>query len=308
MPTRYTIADRIISLESCNGLPMVELRNTQGSAKICLQGAHVTDYRLHAEHPILWLSSTARFESGKAIRGGIPICWPWFGDHPHNGALPAHGFVRNRLWQVADARIDNDTSRLLLTVQDSPDTQALWPHTFRLELLVELGESLTLTLTTHNTNDHPITISEALHSYFALSDVRHTQIRGLDNCRYRDKLAHYAEHYQNTPLIIDAETDRVYLDTATSVCLNDAGLGRQLHISKIGSGSTVVWNPWRDKAQAMGDFDARDYPAMLCVETANALENSLSIPAGESHSLRACIQSRTYTDSGSVATGTGSNT
>ncbi len=291
MPASYYIADRIISLASSHDLPMIELRNSQGSATICLQGAHVTDYRINAQQPILWLSNKARFKSGKAIRGGIPVCWPWFGDHPHDSTLPAHGFVRDRLWQVADASIDNDTTRLRLQLQDTPDTRSLWPHTFRLELLMELAESLTLTLTTYNTNDHPVAISEALHSYFALSDVRQTQIHGLENCRFRDKLSNYAEQYQSTPLTVGAEIDRVYLDTTATVLLEDPGLGRQLHISKTGSASTVVWNPWLTKAQGMDDFDASDYPAMLCIETANALENSLTLAAGESHSLSVCIQS-----------------
>lgn len=291
MNPAFTQPGRIRLLPPRGDLTRVELRHPKGYAEVLLQGAQVIQYQPERQAPVLWLSESARFEQGHAIRGGIPVCWPWFGDHPLDPSLPAHGLARTRPWTVLESAADEAATQLRLGLTDDPATRALWPHRFNLELLIRLDHQLTLTLTTHNPSDAPLPISEALHSYLAVSDIDGVTLSGLEGCTYRDKLEAFRPQVQTDALVIDRETDRVYGDTVATVTVADPGHGRHLRIHKRGSGSTVIWNPWQERARAMGDFDDEGYRGMLCVEAANALENTLQIPPGSSHSLTTCIQS-----------------
>jgi D-hexose-6-phosphate mutarotase len=291
MNPTFTRPGRIRVLPPTGELTRVELRHPRGCAQVTLQGAQVIHYQPDGQAPTLWLSESSRFERGHAIRGGIPVCWPWFGDHPRDPALPAHGLARTRPWRVLESAADEAATQLRLGLTDDPTTRALWPYRFNLELLIRLDHQLTLTLTTHNPNKIPLPISEALHSYLAVSDIDRVSISGLEGCPYRDKLDHLRSRVQEDALIIDRETDRVYGDTDATVTVADPGHGRHLRVHKSGSRSTVIWNPWQERAQAMGDFDDPGFRRMLCVEAANALENTLQIPPGGSHSLTTRIQS-----------------
>ncbi|MEH6648900.1 MAG: D-hexose-6-phosphate mutarotase [Motiliproteus sp.] len=283
---------RSIQQQSRSGeLPLVELSNSHGRALICLQGGQVIEYQPQDQAGVIWLGQHSRFEQGKAIRGGIPICWPWFGDHPDNPALPAHGLVRTRLWKVLETTDEGDTSSLRLGIEDDHHTRQLWPYKFQLELLIQLGQQLTLTLSSHNPNQVAMPISEALHSYFSVSDISQIRIGGLEGGRYRDKLHNLQPFWQRGPLAITSETDQVYVDTDARVTIDDPVLKRRIIIDKQQSHSTVIWNPWTKKARALADFGDRDYQTMLCVETANVLDNSLLIPSGNSHHLSTTIES-----------------
>lgn len=294
MNPSFAIAGRIQQIDHPGDLPMIELSNQYGRAVICLQGAHVIEYQPNDQPAVLWLSDTSHFEVGKAIRGGIPICWPWFGDHPQDPTLPAHGLARTRQWQVLESTDDGETTSLRLGLTDDDSTRKIWPYRFRLELLVQLGARLCLTLTSHNPNDRPMPITEALHSYLAVSDIGQVNIAGLTDCRYRDKLDNLNLHTQANGLAITGETDRVYLDTQARVSVEDPGLSRQIRIVKSpdpkDSLTTVVWNPWQQRAHALSDFDDEGYKTMVCVETANALDNALEILPGQSHSLTVRIE------------------
>ncbi len=273
-------------------LPLIELHNNNGRAQICLQGGQIMRYQPKGQPDVIWLGTQSLFEKGKAIRGGIPICWPWFGDHPSNQALPAHGLVRTRLWRVLERNEDQSTSSLRLSIEDDQDTRQLWPYKFRLELLIQLDHKLKLTLSTHNPNDVEMLISEALHSYFAVSNIGRIQIEGLEGACFRDKLDHLQQGMQRDPLTIRSEIDQIYENTGAPVTINDAILKRRLIITKANSRSTVVWNPWAEKARALADFGDLDYKTMLCVETANVLGNELTIPPGGSHSISTTIESQ----------------
>ncbi|MEH6628040.1 MAG: D-hexose-6-phosphate mutarotase [Motiliproteus sp.] len=311
MNPSFAIAGRIRQLNDRGDLPIVELSNAHGRALVCLQGAQVIEYQPHNQPPVLWLSDKSRFENGQAIRGGIPICWPWFGDHPQDPALPAHGFARTSRWKVLASAADSETSSLRLGLKDDDCSRQLWPYKFELELSIQLGRQLSLTLCSHNTNDRPMPITEALHSYLAVSNIDQTFVTGLEGCCYRDKLDQLNPYIQDGPLTIAEETDRVYVDTEGTVTLNDPGFGRHILISKDQnehhpdannssdnkpmnhnqSRSTVIWNPGAEKSLSMSDVDDNGYQRLLCVETANALDNALEIPPGHSHSMSTQIES-----------------
>lgn len=278
-------------LNDQSGMPMIELHSPHGRALVCLQGAQVVEYQPTDQPEVIWLSNKSLFQAGKAIRGGIPICWPWFGDHPNDPALPAHGLVRTRLWTVLERTDNGETASLKLGLKDDENSRQQWPYKFQLELLIQLNHRLTLTLSSHNPNEIAMPISEALHSYFSVSNIEKVRTEGLKGSRYRDKLNSLQQSIQHSPLIITSEVDRVYVDTDARITITDPILKRQILIDKTHSHSTVIWNPGRQKSQAMKDMDDEGYETMLCVETANVLKNSLLIPPAESHHISTTIES-----------------
>lgn len=273
----------------------VQLENQHGSAAVMPHGAHVTDYTPAGQRPLLWTSRLALFESGKAIRGGIPVIWPWFGSHPTDSDKASHGIARKMGWErvalAADELLDRKKRvkfQLLPAVHQHPAVA----QPFETTLLVTLGERLTVSLTTKNLGDEPFGYSAALHSYFSVGDVRHIRIQGLDGRPYIDQLDDNRRKVQSGPILIDQEVDRIYLETADTVDIHDPVFGRVIKIAKQGSLSTVVWNPWVAKAARMADFGDDEYVQMVCVETCNTADDSRRLLAGESHTLTACISSR----------------
>jgi len=276
-----------ISFESGKGgLPVAEIHNAHATATVALQGGHVISFQPHGEKPVLWVSSKALYQAGKAIRGGIPVCWPWFGPHPSDSTKPAHGFVRTALWNViATAAGTTGETHLRLGISSSPETLDLWPHDFSLELRVTVSKELTVELVTHNTGNYDFILSEALHSYFNISAVGSVRIEGLSNMTYIDKIDGSQQKTQQGAIVVTSETDRVYLDTENECVIYDAGFARKIHIAKMGSRSTVVWNPWIEKSKTFKDFSPDEYVDMLCIETANADKNAVTVHAGRSHHL-----------------------
>ncbi len=285
--TRFGIADQLKFIEGPGGLSFAEIDNAQGTAYVCLQGAHVTTFRPKDQaEPVVWLSDYAKFAPGKSIRGGAPVCWPWFGPHATESAFPGHGFARTVMWQVtASAALDSGETRLTLMLMPNEQTHAQWPHATRLELAVTVGNRLRLDLVTTNLDTVPVSIGEALHTYLHIGDIAEIQVTGLENTGYLDKVAGSTRHTQAGPVTFSGEVDRVYVDTDATCEIVDARLKRRIVIAKSGSRSTVVWTPWAEKADKMGDFGPDGWRRMVCVESANALENVVSIPAGESHCL-----------------------
>ncbi len=290
LQAQFGIIGRVSLEQGRNDLPLVRLNGRHGQALVSLEGGQVIDYTPTGQPPLLWLSQQSRFQPATPIRGGIPICWPWFGDHPDHPQLPAHGFARISRWQLLETRVEGDSTYLQLGLDSSAESRALWPHDFQLRLSICLDQQLTLTLSSRNTGGRPFTITEALHSYFRVGDIEQLTIHGLEGFSYRDKLQSLQEKTQVGDLRISAETDRVYLDSASTVRLSDSSLQRQIHVAKRGSLSTVVWNPWDQKARAMVDFDDQGFRQMVCIETANALSNRIELAPGTSHQL-SCILS-----------------
>ena len=274
---------------------MALVRGAGAEATIDLQGATVTHFRPAGEDPVLWLSTRAVYAPGRAIRGGIPICWPWFGPHPDDPGKPDHGFARNRRWSVLGAAIAEDGATVIrLGLWDDEVTRDLWPHSFALELEVAVGVALRVSLIARNTGSAPFTCTGALHSYLAVGDVTRIAIHGLEGCAYVDKVDGGAEKVQQGAVTIVGETDRVYRDTVATCTIDDPVLGRRIAVAKRGSRSTVIWNPWQEKARRLTDFDDDAYPRMLCVEagyprTGVALDDTITIAPGAEHHLETTI-------------------
>src|SRR5690606_34573283 len=201
---------------------------------------------------------------------------------------PAHGFARNQPWELLEAGAAGDGAFMRLGLADSPASRSLWPHAFRLELTVTVGAQLDIALTTHNPGDAPFRFGGALHSYFTVGDVAAIAIHGLDGVRYLDQLSG-EEHTQAGPVTIAAEVDRVYLATPATCTIDDPSLGRRISVAKAGSQSTVVWNPWVEKARRLSDLGDDEYKQFVCVETALAHADSVELAPGSSHTLRATI-------------------
>jgi len=267
--------------------------NRGGLAHSYLQGAHVTHFQPPDQAPVLFLSSASRFEAGKPIRGGVPIVFPWFGPHPTDKSAPQHGFARTLKWEPYAVRSAfTGEVELLLRLQSFEATRRSMPNDFELIYSVQVGRELRLSLTVTNTSDSPFTFEEALHTYLSVGDVRQITIEGLAGRTFIDKVDGARRKIQSDgPMKISGETDRVYLDTTETVCVTDPQMGRRLLISKEDSASTVVWNPWIEKAKAMSDFGDDEWPRMLCIETANVADNRITLAPGASHTMRATIAS-----------------
>ena len=280
--------------EGPGGLVVAELSNDQGAATVALQGAQVMTWAPRDTEAVIWLPEDTRPIAGRAIRGGVPICWPWFGPHGSEPTFPSHGFARTATWKVArtDALADG-TTRIVLRLEPGDEVRELWSYPSALECRISVGGALELELTTFNTGTGPISLGEALHAYFHVSDVRRVFIHGLDGCSYLDKVDGGRPKRQSGALRINAETDRIYVETAADCVIEDPGLGRRIRVSKQGSESTVVWNPWADKSASLGDLGENGYLHMVCVETANAAQDIVTIPAGEAHRMLACYQVET---------------
>jgi glucose-6-phosphate 1-epimerase len=284
---RFGIPGQLVFEDRPGGFTVAVVANSHATATIALQGAQVMTWAPRKQAPVIWLSPVAKLAAGKSIRGGVPICWPWFGPHATDPKLPGHGFARTVPWEVVQTQALRDGStRLTFRIVQSEATKAQWPHASEAECVVTVGTQLAVGLSTRNTGSTPITIGDALHTYFQVSDVRRAAIHGLGSCPYLDKVDNGARKQQTGPVTIGAEVDRIYLDSAADCLIDDPGLRRRIRIAKSGSRSTVVWNPWIEKAAKMGDFGGPSgYLNMLCVESANAAEDVVSLAPGASHTL-----------------------
>lgn len=281
---RFGISGELSFLQDKSGLVLVEINNAQASARLCLQGAQMLEWAPKGQAPVIWFSPKAVYSQGKSVRGGVPICWPWFGPHASDASLPAHGIARTASWEVVSAEKADNATKLLLQLAITEAMQAFWPYSCQLQLAVSVGETLNLELITRNTGSEPFTITEALHTYFAVSDINEIAVHGLDGVEHVDKV-HGGRHTQAGPITFAGETDRVYLNTTSTCEIEDKGLKRKIIIEKTGSQSTVVWNPWTEKAANMADMGADGYKEFVCVESANALENGVSVLPGEARVL-----------------------
>ena len=284
---RYGISGQVVFKEGAGGLVIVEVNNANANATITLQGGHLMSWTPRGSQPVIWLSKAAKIGPGKSIRGGVPVCWPWFGPHPEESSFPAHGFARTALWDViaSEATIGGDT-RLVLRLVQNAVSRSRSPYSSQLTMYMTLGKKLGIDLVTRNTGDIPFTIGEALHTYFDVGDAREISIHGLSGCEYIDKVDGGIRKRQTGPVTFSAETDRIYINTTADCLIDDPILGRRIHVSKQGGRSTVVWNPWNEKAAKMGDLGDEGYLRMVCVESANAADNLVAIAPGDGHRLQ----------------------
>jgi glucose-6-phosphate 1-epimerase len=277
----------ITNKKTSSGFEYIEIQNNSATAKVALQGGHLFHYQQQGKKPLLWLSEKSLFETGKAIRGGIPLCWPWFGKHPTDSTLPQHGFARISPFELLESNEpDDDTTELLLQLQSSAKTLSLWPYQFQLLLRITIGPALTVSLTTRNCDTESFTITSALHSYFSVLYISYVSVEGFDQAEYWDALTDETKTQQGT-IRISEEVDRVYQKTNSPFLLLDRD--RTIRIVTEGSASAVVWNPWKEKSMKMADMEDDAYNSMVCIETANAREDKRTLAPGEEHTLQLTI-------------------
>lgn len=269
-----------------NPLPGVEAHPGTGHYGVYDHGAHVWAWQPDGAQPVVWVSTQTAYEPGRAIRGGIPICFPWFGAGPDGDQSPAHGFARITDWHLE--HVDDIEGQVVVRYR-LDDTMAgeqpHFPYPFEAALRIDFSaDALQLALGVTNTGTGPFTYEEALHTYLAVGDIRQVMLNGLEGAPYLDKVAGGAEAVQERRVRFKAETDRVYRSDGAVVVV-DPVLGRLIRVEKSGSANTVVWNPWADKAKAMSDFGDEEWRSMVCVEAANAYDDAITLQPGETHVL-----------------------
>lgn len=284
-----TLPDGVWVTTGNGGLPVVRVDVAACTGEVYLHGAHLTSWRpLGAD--VLWMSDKAVYRPGKAIRGGVPICFPWFADGPAGDARPAHGFARTADWGLVGATTDGRWVEVILALSDTPATRELWPHSFACDYRVRMGEAeLALLLTVTNTGDEPFTFEEALHAYFGVSDIRNVHVDGLDGAHYLDMVpgAERGPHVSDGPITFTGEVDRTYQGTGATAVIRDGD--RTITVARDGSDSAIVWNPWIDKAAAMADFGDDEWTGMVCVEAANAKADAVTLEPGADHTMAAYV-------------------
>jgi glucose-6-phosphate 1-epimerase len=289
-----TLPDGVRIDKGPGGLERLVLAAAEGEAHIYTHGANVAHFQPKGGRPVVMMSSKAQFEAGspgKAIRGGVPICFPWFGARAGDANAPVHGVARLLTWGVeAVTREADGRLRATLTLASNDYTHASLPQDFALAYVVTVGTSLELALTVRNTGQAPLSCEVALHTYFAVSDAREVAITGLERATYVDKADGFARKTAgDEPITLTRETDRVFVGTQAAVSLVDPGWRRRIVVSKSGSNTTIVWNPWIEKARAIPDLGDDDWQGMVCIETANAADDALTLAAGASHATVARI-------------------
>lgn len=277
----HAIGDALRFEPGEGGLTRAVVDSDACRGELYLHGAHVTRWQPTGAKPVLFMSSKAAFADGKAIRGGVPICFPWFGPHPAEPDAPMHGLVRAKVWDLLRTTHSGDDITIELET-DLGDLHANFAVTF--------GSTLTMKLTGTNRGASPITISEALHTYLTVGDVRHIHITGLEGVTYQDKVRDGQRFTEDAAeLRLTGRTDRVYLGTESTCVLHDPDLKRRVTVDKAGSRSTVVWNIWSEMVDSLKDMGAGDWPHYVCIETANALDDSYELAAGASHAITATL-------------------
>lgn len=265
-----------------NGFACIEVVNDVACAEIALQGGHIFHYARCDEEPLLWLSDESEFSYGKAIRGGVPICWPSFG--MQNPKLPQHGFARTCMFSFVSSReIDEGTTEVVLSLRDTDISRALWNNKFELILKITVSNQLSIELTTLNKDKKSFTITQALHSYFQISGISNIAIQGLDKKPYLDALTGII-HHQEGDITFDKEIDRVYQEVDENIILKDTK--RTIELAHSGSSSSVIWNPWIEKGKRMSAMSDEAYKEFVCIETANAYADFKVLEPGESHTLK----------------------
>ena len=256
------------------------------AGEIYFQGAHLTSWVPKGQRPVLFMSSRSAFAPGKAIRGGVPIIFPWFGARSDGKPGPAHGFARTTIWELKSASLVNEA--------DVAAEFRMAAEGFDVRFEVTLGAQLEMVLEVKNTGAAEASFEEALHTYFAVSDVRGIAVEGLAGATYIDKTDGFKRKaLDSAQITITKENDSVFLDTEATCIVKDPGWAREIVIEKSGSRSTVVWNPWVEKTAGMADMSPEDWKGMICIETANAADYAVKLAAGQTHRMTAKIKVRT---------------
>ncbi len=283
MSTRFA---RIVT--GAGGLQLVKIESPVAEGEMYFHGGQVMSWKPAGADEVLFVSRQARWEPGRAIRGGAPICFPWFGAHPSDPRAPAHGCVRTKAWQLDAVTETDEVVTVSMSTGSDDETRRWWPSSFRLEHRATFASTLTLELIVTNTGDVPFSFEEALHTYYRIGRIDDVRIRGLEGTRYLDTIDAWREKPQDGEIVFTSETDRVYVDTANPITIED-GTMRRVRVTAERSRTTVVWNPWVDKARALADLADEEWPLFVCVETCNVSPRAAELGAGEQHVMRVAV-------------------
>jgi glucose-6-phosphate 1-epimerase len=291
LANQFDIPNALRFEEGPGGLARAVISTPVAEADLYLQGAHLTHWTPSGQQPVLFVSPKNLFASGRAIRGGVPVIFPWFGPRRDGKPGPAHGFARNLEWAIETASVRDDaTVEITLALDPNDTTRDLYPA-FHLRFRVAVGSELEMELETRNDANEPVTYEEALHTYLAVGDIHQASVSGLEGTLYIDQTDGSKRKKQSSETIRFAkETDQVHLNTKATCLIHDPIWNRRIFIEKSGSDSTVVWNPWIEKTKGMSDMAPDGWKGMLCVETANAADNAVCLPPGASHKLAVKIR------------------
>jgi glucose-6-phosphate 1-epimerase len=276
-------------VEGNGGLPKVRITTPDVIGEIYLHGAHITSWKPYGAEEVLFLSSQSLWEDGRAIRGGIPICFPWFGGKTDDPKAPAHGFVRTKPWHLESISEVGNVVTVSMFTENDETTQRWWPAEFRLVYRATFGRELSVELLVSNTGRTSLRFEEALHTYHRVGNINEVRLRGLDGIQYLDKTDSNRRKIQRGEIAITSETDRVYLDTGDALGLNDPVLHRATRVMKENSRTTVIWNPWVDKTRQLSDLQENDWTQMLCIETSNVSDLAVNLAPRQQHTIKARV-------------------
>lgn len=285
----YGIADKVKFVEGTDGFPLIEVSNEYAQAKISVYAGHILSFKpVKQTQDIIFVSSKVNYQLGKAIRGGTPICWPWFGPDPEAKGRPNHGFVRNRMWQMRDVFSTPDgETKITMGLVDTPETREIWDYSFDLAIAITVGSVLTVELITRNTGNKAFNITQALHTYFQIGDINQVTVLGLKDREYLDKVDGGKQKTQTGEVTFAGECDRIYLDIQPKLVIDDQALNRKIKVTATNSKTAIVWNPGAEISAKMADLGDQDYEKFVCVETANAADEVIEVAGGGEYILTA---------------------
>ena len=285
----YGIADKVKFVEGTGGFPLIEVSNEYAQAKISVYAGHILSFKpVEQAEDVIFLSSKVNYQLGKAIRGGTPICWPWFGPDPEVKGRPNHGFVRNRMWQMRDVFSTPDgETKITMGLVDTPETREIWDYSFDLAIAITVGRVLTVELITRNTGEQAFKITQALHTYFQIGDINQVTVLGLKDREYLDKVDSGKQKTQTDEVTFAGECDRIYLNVQPELVIDDRALNRKIKVRATNSKTAIVWNPGAEISTKMADLGDQDYENFVCVETANAANEVIEVGAGGEYILTA---------------------
>ncbi len=286
---RFGISNVARVCKGNGGLPRVDITSPLAHGEIYVHGAHVTSWRPAGGEEVLFLSSKSRWEEGQAIRGGIPICFPWFRAKADDPQAPAHGFVRTRSWQLYSIVENKGGVAVTMFIESDEQTWRWWPGKFRLVHRVTFGPELKLELVCINTGKTPFHFEEALHTYNRVADVGTVRLQGLDGARFLDNTDSNEEKAQPGDVTIASQTDNAFINTPNAVDLLDPKLCRRIRLQKTNSSTTVVWNPWQEGASKLRDLGEGEWKQFLCVEASNIMGAAVTLAPGQEHTLSAVL-------------------
>lgn len=272
-------------------LPGIKVDTPAASGLIYFNGAHVAEWTPAGERPVLWLSDSSLYEAGKAIRGGVPLVFPWFGGGASGGLKPQHGFARLQNWNLKHAKVSSSgVAKIQLALGGAEvdrDLSGNMPRDYNLEMHITMGRTLILQLIV-TAGDAPIRFEQGLHSYFAVGDINQVSVEGVDGAAYEDRVTGHNGTQQGA-VRFTGETDRVYESRQFLARILDPVWDRTIQIEKVGSAQTVIWNPWIDKSKAMADFGDDEWTGMVCVEAVNTREQAVVLGRRKTHLMSQTI-------------------